>query len=419
VIRPVAARICYLPTATGRVGAGELMERPLSGIRVIELTPGRATAYATRMLADLGAQVTAVEPPLGSRLWARRLDDELDRITFQSRKQSVAIDLGHPAAPTVIRRVVAAADAVLLEADDATAAELGLDEASLRAVNEGLVYAVCSSYGPLGELHNAPGADIVAQGMSGFMARTGYPGGAPQPAGAAIADAAVAMYLCSGILAALLQVGRTGRGARVDASRYGALIGAQSWELNTQAVRGLETERIGRGHPDISGYSVCHVFEAADGWLAIGGMGSPRWEALCELLGLEGLQEQFVPYGDSSKWTVSMDEALAQIGARFKQRPRAHWVEEFAPRSIQGGPVQDYAEILGDEQARVNGYITVLAHPVRGELPVVGTPFAIVGAPADQPPLPVEAGADTDRSLERVGFDSDAIEELRATGAIR
>ena len=395
------------------------MERPLSGVRVIELTPGRATAYATRMLADLGAQVSAVEPPRGSRLSARRPDDELDRITFQSRKQSLAIDLGHTAARAVIERVVAAADAVVLEADDATAAELGIDEASLRAVNEGLVYGVFSSYGPLGELHDAPGADIVAQGMSGFMARTGYPGDAPQPAGTTIADATAAMYLCSGILAALLQAGRAGRGARVDVSRYGALIGAQSWELNSQSVRGVETGRIGRGHPDISGYSVCHVFEAADGWLAIGGMGSPRWEALCELLGLEELQEQFVPYGDSSKWTVSMELALKQIGAKFKQQPRAHWVEEFAPRGIQGGPVQDYAEILADEQARANGYVAVLAHPVRGELPVVGSPFAVVGTPSAPPPLPVEAGADTAAGLEAVGFDGDAIAKLRAEGAIQ
>lgn len=395
------------------------MERPLEGVRVVELTPGRATAYAARMLADLGAQVTALEPPTGSRLGAHRLDDEIDRITFQSRKQSVAIDLAHPAARAVVERLVAAADAVVLEADDATASELGIDEASLRAVNEGLVYGVCSSYGPLGALQDAPGADLVAQGMSGFMARTGYPGDPPQPAGTTIADSAAAMYLCSGVLAALLQLGRAGRGARVDVSRYGALIGAQSWELNSQSVRGVETERIGRGHPDISANSVCHVFEAADGWLAIGGMGSPRWGALCELLGLEELQTQFVPYGDASKWSVTMEEALAQLGERFTTRPRAHWVEEFAPRGIQGGPVQDYAEILADEQARANGYVTALAHPTRGELPVVGSPFAVVGEPAEPPPLPVEVGADTERALAALGLDGDAIAKLRAEGTIR
>jgi crotonobetainyl-CoA:carnitine CoA-transferase CaiB-like acyl-CoA transferase len=395
------------------------VERPLEGVRVVELTPGRATAYAARMLADLGAQVTALEPPARSRLGARRLDGELDRITFQSRKQSVAIDLAHPAARAVVERLVAAADAVVLEADDATAAELGIDEASLRAVNEGLVYGVCSSYGPLGELHDAPGADLVAQGMSGFMARTGYPGDPPQPAGTTIADSAAAMYLCSGVLAALLQRGSAGRGARVDVSRYGALIGAQSWELNSQSVRGVETGRIGRGHPDISANSICHVFEAADGWLAIGGMGSPRWEALCELLGLEELQTQFVPYGDATKWTITMEEALAQLGERFKTRPRAHWVEEFAPRGIQGGPVQDYSEIFADEQARANGYVTALAHPTRGELSVVGSPFAVVGEPAEPPPLPVEAGADTERALGELGLDGDAVARLRAEGAVR
>ena len=125
------------------------------------------------------------------------------------------------------------------------------------------------------------------------------------------------------------------------------------------------------------------------------------------------------PTGTPASGRSAWSWPSSRLGAKFKQQPRAHWVEEFAPRGIQGGPVQDYAEILADEQARANGYVAVLAHPVRGELPVVGSPFAVVGTPAAPPPLPVEAGADTAAGLEAVGFDGDAIAKLRAEGAIQ
>lgn len=390
----------------------------LDGVRVLELAPTRQSAYATRMLADMGAQVTLVEPPPGAELAAARFEHELDRITFHARKQSVVLDIERTEARPTLARLVQDADVVVRSVDEATAERFGIDEETLRALNPKLVYAVCSTFGPLGELADAPGADVNAQGAGGYMARSGFEGDPPLPAGAAIASSTGAMYLCSGILAALVHAGRAGVGERVDVSLLGAQIGIQSWELDSQSVRGIVSPRIGRGHPDISEYTLCHVFEAKDGWISLAGMGSPRWEALCGLLRLTELQEQFMPYGDQSKWQVTMAEVLEILGEHFILRTRAEWLDAFERVGVTAGSAQTHAEILEEPQARANGYITEMAHPTMGAITVVGSPFVYGAEPAGAPPPPPPPGADTESRLQEVGVAAAEIAALREQGVL-
>ena len=394
------------------------MVTALDGVRVLELAPTRQSAYATRMLADMGAQVTLIEASPGGEFAAARFEHELDRITFHARKQSVVLDIERSEARSLLARFVKDTDVVVRSIDDASAERIGIDEEALRELNPRLVYAVCSGFGPLGELANAPGADINAQGAGGFMARSGFEEDPPMPAGAAIASSTGAMYLCSGILAALVHAGRSGVGKRVDVSLLGAQIGIQSWELDSQSVRGIVSPRIGRGHPDISEYTLCHVFEAKDGWISLAGMGSPRWEALCGLLGLPELQEQFMPYGDRAKWTVTMAHVLEVLGEHFIQRTRAEWLEAFERVGVTGGAAQTHAEILVEPQARENGYVTEMEHPTLGTITVVGSPYVFGADPASAPPPPPAPGADTERRLQEIGVAAEEIAELRGQGVL-
>ena len=394
------------------------MAAALDGVRVLELLPTRHGAYATRMLADMGARVTVLEPPASSALAQARFEHELDRITYHSRKESVVLDIEREEAFGALERLAAEADVVVRSVGEELAERLGIDEERLRAVNGPLVYAVCSGFGPRGPLAEAPGADLAAQAAGGYMARSGYEGDPPLPAGAAIASSTGAMYLCSGILAALVRAGRSGVGGRVDVSLYGAQIGIQSWELDSQSVRGVVSPRIGRGHPDISDYTLCHVFEAKDGWITLAGMGSPRWEALCDLLGLAELKGQFMPYGDRSKWVVTMGDVLEILGEHFLLRTRAEWLDAFERVGVTAGSAQTHAEILGEAQARTNGYVTEMAHPTLGAITVVGSPYVFGGEPAAPPPAPPPPGADTERRLQEVGVSADEIAALRAKGVL-
>lgn len=394
------------------------MAAALDGVRVLELLPTRHGAYATRMLADMGALVTVVEPPASSALSRARFEHELDRITFHARKQSVVLDIEREEARGALGRLAAEADVVVRSVGEETAERLGIDESALRAYSPRLVYAVCSGFGPLGPLADAPAADITAQGAGGYMARSGYEGEPPLPAGAAIASATGAMYLCSGILAALISAGRSGVGGRVDVSLLGAQIGIQSWELDSQSVRGIASGRIGRGHPDISDYTLCHVFEAKDGWITLAGTGSPRWEALCRLLGLDELEGQFMPYGDRSKWVVTMGEVLEILGEHFIMRTRAEWLDAFERVGITGGSAQTHGEILGEAQSRANGYVTEMAHPELGPIAVVGSPYVFGGDPPPPPPPPPPPGADTERRLREAGTGVAEIAALREGGVL-
>ena len=394
------------------------MAAALEGVRVLELLPTRQGAYAARMLADMGARVTVVEPPASSALSPARFDHELDRITFHAGKESVVLDIERDGARAPLARLAAEADVVVRSVGEEEAERLGIDERALRALNGRLVYAVCSGFGPRGPLAGAPAADLTAQAAGGYMARSGYEGEPPLPAGAAIASATAAMYLCSGILAALVGAGRDGAGCRVDVSLYGAQIGIQSWELDSQSVRGVASRRIGRGHPDISDYTLCHVFEAKDGWITLAGMGSPRWEALCRLLGLDELAGQFMPYGDRAKWLVSMEQVLGILGEHFLSRTRAQWLDAFEQVGITGGSAQTHQEILGEPQARANGYVTEMAHPELGPITVVGSPYVFGGEPPLPPPPPPAPGTDTERRLREAGMSAGEVAGLRAGGVL-
>ena len=389
------------------------MAAALDGVRVLELLPTRHGAYATRMLADMGALVTVVEPPASSALSRARFEHELDRITFHSRKQSVVLDIERDESRGALGRLAAEADVVVRSVGEETAERLGIDEPALRAFNTRLVYAVCSGFGPRGPLAGAPAADITAQGAGGYMARSGYEGAPPLPAGAAIASATGAMYLCSGILAALVKRERTGEGEQVDVSLYGSQIALQSWEINTESFSGDTAPRAGLGHPLLTSRSVWRSYETADGWLVIGGATTDKFAALCDELGLNDLAER---YPDDRSRAAGMLDIHPHLAKAIRTRSTDEWIARFRARDIFCGPVQTYGDILADPQARANGYIATMPHAAFGEALVVGCPIQFGGEPQTEVAPPPELGDSTERYLTELGYSWDEIESLREAG---
>jgi crotonobetainyl-CoA:carnitine CoA-transferase CaiB-like acyl-CoA transferase len=229
------------------------------------------------------------------------------------------------------------------------------------------------------------------------------------PAGAAIADQVGAIFLCNGILAALVQRGRTGQGEQVDVSLYGSQIALQSWELDTASMLGQPSPRAGQGHPLITPRGVWRSFQTADGWLVVGGVDARRFVRLCSLMGLDHLTAM----SEDERRAAGVGAIMAEMEKRFCQETTAYWMERFVEHDIIGAPVQSYADVVADPQAWANGYLVELPHPVYGTIKVAGSPIQFGRTPTvPQGPAP-ELGQHTEQYLLELGYTWEQIADFR------
>ena len=394
------------------------MGRPLEGIRVLDFTWAQQGPYATTLLADMGAEIIKVEHRQGERgrgVGGRAGAPTSYFVAHNRGKHSITLDVRRPEAREIVHRFVKEVDVVVSNMRPGAMDRLGFDYEALSAINPRVVYACASAFGPHGERTPVPGNDIIGQASGGIMLRSGPEDGPPTPTGAAIADQVGAMILCSGILAALVQRGRTGKGEQVDVSLYGSQIALQSWEINTESFSGQTAPRAGLGHPLLTSRAVWRAFETSDGWLVIGGATTDKFAALCDELGLNELAEQ---YPDDRSRAAAMAEIQPRLEDRIRTRPTDEWIARFRARDIFCGPVQSYADILADPQARANGYIATMPHAELGEALVVGCPIQFGGEPRTEVAPPPELGDSTERYLAELGYSWDEITSLREAEVI-
>ena len=394
------------------------MTRPLDGIRVLDFTRAQKGPYATVLLSDMGAEIIKIENREGERgRWgASGIPQPVPYFVAHDRgKRSMTLDVRRPEARAVVMRFVERVDVVVSNMRPGVMEKLGLGYAALKAVNPRIVYACASAFGPLGKHATRPGLDIVGQAMGGIMAVTGPEGAPPMPAGAAIADQVGAIFLCTGILAALVKRERTGEGEQVDVSLYGSQIALQSWELDTASMLGQAPGRAGQGHPLISHRGVWRSFQTADGWLVVGGVNAGRFAKLCRLMGLDELA---VAYPDDATRAGGISAIVAALEVRFREEPTAYWLERFIQHDIIGAPVQSYADVVADPQAWVNGYLIDLPHPEHGTIRVAGSPIQFGRRPTVPQGAPPELGQHTEEYLLELGYSWDEVSRLREAEVI-
>src|SRR5579859_4816805 len=277
------------------------MSKPLQGIKIIEIAQEIQGPFAGLFLADLGAEITKVENRETGDLSRWLLAGLLGRpdiknanvshyfIAMNRGKRSITIDLKKMAGVEIVKRMVATHDVLLTNYRPGVLDRLGLGYEDLRKPNPKIVYAQASSWGPRGPWVSRPSRDTLAQAASGLMSKTGMESDPPLAAGAAIADQSGALTLAGGVLAALFARERTGEAQRVDASIYGTMIAAQSFELNYTALTGNEPGRAGRGHPFLQG--IIGSFRTQDGYVCMIGVDDRRWPRFCEIMGIQHLEK--------------------------------------------------------------------------------------------------------------------------------
>jgi crotonobetainyl-CoA:carnitine CoA-transferase CaiB-like acyl-CoA transferase len=403
------------------------MTKPLDGIKVIEIAQEIQGPFAGLFLADLGAEVVKVENrETGdlSRFMLTMLIGGLNVrnpgvshyfIAMNRGKRSITADLKKQQAVEIVRRMAASYDVLLTNYRPGVLDRLGLGYDDLRRINPKLIYGQGSSWGPKGPWVTRPSRDTLAQAASGLMAKTGLPSDPPLAAGAFIADHSGALSLAGGIIAALLARERTGKGHKVDASIYGTLIAMQSMEIDYASISGQEPERAGRGHQFLHG--VWGAFPTRDGHICIAGVDDKRWPAFCRIMGIEHLEKD-PEYGDNVVRNFHGDKIAAVLDEIFPKKTSKEWLKELNDADVLATEVVDYRTMLTSEQARVNGYLQELDHPIAGKVLVSGAPVSVNGEVELQARPAPEHGQHTEEVLLELGYSWEEIGAMHESGAI-
>lgn len=403
------------------------MSLPLAGVKVIEIAQEIQGPFAALILGDLGADVVKVENRTTGDLsrWALAgnlggegtLNPDVSPyfIAMNRGKRSITADLKMPGARILVRRLVANADVLLTNYRPGVLDRLGLGFEDLKVANPRIVFAQGSSWGPQGPWVTRPSRDALAQAASGLMAKGGMEGGPPMPAPFAVADTSGGLSLAAGILAGLFARERTGEAQRVDVSIYGTMIAMQGWEVNYTALTGKEPRKAGRGHQFIHG--IWGPFPTADGYIAIAGVDDRRWPAFCRILGIERFQDD-PDYGANRARNMNGGKVRELLDSVLPARTSAEWLEELNDADILATEVVDYRAVLASEQARANGYLRPMDHPMAGSIMVSGTPITLNGEVVGDAQPPPEHGQHTEETLLELGYTWDEIGALREAGAI-
>jgi crotonobetainyl-CoA:carnitine CoA-transferase CaiB-like acyl-CoA transferase len=383
--------------------------QPLAGITVIDFTQVMLGPCCTQMLGDYGADVIKVERVGAGDLSRTAIEDPAGPLnpvfcSLNRNKRSIALDLKSPTGLAVVHRLVTSADVVVNNFRAGVMERMGIGYAALSKINPRIIFACGTGFGSEGPYSHKGGQDILAQAMSGVMARKCDPSEPLTIYPTALADYSAGMHLVQGILLALLQRERTGRGQQVEVSLYDSMLAMQMQEAAMWLMRGR----------DFSWGALPHTgaFETTDGALVIVGAFKPNpLREISLALELDDLSQddRFDTFEKCVRNRTELHDALR---ACIRTNCTAHWIARLEERGLLCAPVRRLGEALADEQTEVNGML------VRNDGP---DPLGLVGSPVHLSSdgfalrhMPPELGADGEAILTEFGFSRQEVARLRA-----
>ena len=405
------------------------MSGPLNGIRVFDLTRVLAGPSCTQILGDLGADVIKIErpehgddtrkygPPFVLDVDGTETTESGYYLSANRNKRSVTLNLTGAEGQSLAKRMINQCQVLAENFKVGNLAKFGLDYASLKAENPGLVYCSITGFGQTGPKAKRPGYDFMAQGLGGIMSITGPPGGEPHRVGIPIADLTAGLWATISINAALRHREVTGEGQHLDISLLDTQVSLLSIQGLNYLTSGEVPGLLGNAHPNIVPYQ---VFPTADGNIIVAVGNDDQFKRYCEFAGVPELinDERFV----TNKARVQNREALTQIlNEVMRQNPSAYWLEELEKIKIPCGPINNIDQVFADAQVVARDMRIEMNHPATGGEPVslIGSPSKMSVTEVSYRHAPPMLGQHTEEVLEELlGLDAAECNRLREQGVI-
>ena len=395
------------------------MALPLEGVNVLDLTNVMAGPYCSMVLGDMGAEVVKIENFPGgdtSRSFDPKVNDESYCFAVLNRnKKSLALDMKDPRGKEIFKRLAAKADIITENFRPGVVKKLGVDYESVTQFNPGVIYASMSGFGQTGPYGKKGGFDIIAQGMSGIMMMTGYPGGRPAKVGIAMNDIASGVTALYGILGAYIGKLRSGKGQYLETSLLEAGLAWTLWEFGAYFGSGEVPTAIGTRHRRSSPYQ---AYRTQDGYVTLGASTDKLWKNFCTMVCAKPRWLTDPRFETLALRMKNIDVLEEAIEAVLTTMPTAHWVELLDAAQVPGGPVYRYEQTLNDPHVRARNMVVEIDHPIIGRMKTLGLPLKSTGdLTAIRKPAPW-LGQHSDEVLRSIGYGREDIAALFDGGVV-
>jgi crotonobetainyl-CoA:carnitine CoA-transferase CaiB-like acyl-CoA transferase len=388
------------------------MAKPLAGLRVLELARILAGPWAGQLLADLGADVIKVErkgagddtrgwgPPFVEGVDGKHIGSAYFHATNRG-KRSIELDFENDEGKRLVKKLATRSDILIENFKVGGLAKFGLDYKSLAPDCPRLIYCSITGFGQDGPYAPRAGYDLMAQGMAGIMDLTGMAHGEPTRVGIPVSDIFTGVYSVVGILAALHERKRTGKGAYVDGALVDSTVGVLSNQALNYLVSGKVPKRIGNAHANIVPYQ---VFPVADGHVIIATGNDNQFVKLCNAIGAPEMGKN-PAYMDNIGRLKHRDEIIAKLSVLTSEIPSKTLLEKLETQQVPAGPINNLEQVFNDPQVVHRGMKLSLPSKVAkaGKIPGVRSPIVIDGwRAASEHPAPL-LGEHTAEILREIG----------------
>lgn len=395
------------------------MDKPLKGIRILDLGHVLAMPTCTMQLADLGAEVIKIERPgIGddSRYFGPFKNKESAYfISINRNKKSITLDLKKEKGKKIFKDLVKISDVVTENYRPNTMQKLGLGYETLKAINPQIIYASICGFGHKTVYPGRPGYDVIAQATGGIMAITGQVDGPPTRVGSSIGDIFSGSFATIGILAALRVKEKTGLGQQVDIAMMDAVVSVLENAVVRYTVTGEIPQRTGSAHPSIAPFD---VFEAQDGWFVIGVGNDMLWEKFCKAINKTDLLNDS-RFTTNPKRSENYEELKPIITEWSKEKTVEETLNILINAGVPVGEVNTIDKIVDDPNIKLREMIVEVEHPLAGKVKITDTPIKLSLTPGKVEKASPLLGEHTEEILnELLGFSKEEIDYLRGEGII-